>query len=160
MYQSIDISLRLMSMNARTRVPTYSQQGMLHMSSTINTCSPWLNTKNTTLDTKKGRVLLNLLIMNAPTFVCPGLSSYTLTKGHCPVNHAPKGAWQCTLFFPGTTTIMSVWWFSLLPLCLPVSSALPSTRGDDNPGLDGLVTNPQNSGSVENFSRRRDAEWW
>lgn len=102
MYQSIDISSRLMSMNARTRVPAYSQQGMLHISSTINACSPWLNTKNTTLDTKKGRVLLNLLIMNAPTFVCPGLSSCTLMsdQGALSCQSCPQGRMAMYSIFP------------------------------------------------------------
>ena len=44
---------------------------------------------------------------------------------------------------------MSVPWDSLPALCLAVSSALPSTRGDDNPVLGGLATNPQNSGPAE-----------
>lgn len=97
MYQSIDISSKLMSMNARTRVPTYIS---LHISSTINTCSSWLNRKNTTQDTKKGGVLLNLLITNAPTFVCAGLSSYTLMSD--------KGALSCQSFPQGHMTMHSI----------------------------------------------------
>ena len=100
MYQSIDRSSKLMSMNARTRVPTYSQQGMLHLSSAINTCSPWLNRQNTTLDTRKGGVLLNLLITNAPTFVWPGISSYTLMSD--------KGALSCQSYPQGHMALNSI----------------------------------------------------
>lgn len=159
MYQSTDRSSKLMSMNARTRVPTYSQQGMLHLSSTINTCSPWLNRQNTTLDTRKGGVLLNLLITNAPTFVCPGLSSYILMSD--------QGTLSCQSYPQGHMALNSIFSWDyhnrVSSVVFPpntVSSALPSTCRDDKPALDGLATNPQNSGPVENFSRRRDAKWW
>lgn len=51
--KSIDISSKLMSMNARAGVPTHSQQGMMHIASTLNTRSPCLNKRMIHWTTKK-----------------------------------------------------------------------------------------------------------